>query len=120
MNKKLTAIISAVVVLLIVVGIGLFIHFNNNDDVLDESSYSSVELFAENILFTQNSNKPNIELLLDEELFTEAFDSKAIDFSFRKADRIRIHFSDGKKFEIEPDDETVKIKKGLFLDKIRL
>ena len=120
MNKKLTAIISAVVVLLIVVGIGLFIHFNNNDDVLDESSYSSVELSAENILFTQNSNKPNIELLLDEELFTVAFDSKAIDFSFRKADRIRIHFSDGKKFEIEPDDETVKVKKEKDIVRIKM
>ncbi len=111
MNKKLTAIISAVVVLLIVVGVGLFIHFNNNDDTVDETSYSSVELSAENILFSQSSNKPNIELLLDEELFTKAFGAKALNFSFKKADRIRIHFSDGKKFEIEPEDETVKIKK---------
>ncbi len=111
MNKKLLAVISAFVVLAIVVGVGTGIYFKNKKEV-DDSSYSSVELSPEEVLFSQSSNKPHIKLILDEKTFTEAFGEKPDSFTYKKADRIRIHFSDSKKFELEPTEETVKVEKS--------
>lgn len=110
MSKKLIAVITAIVVLISAVCVGTAVYLKNKKVTVDES-YLSIELSPEKILFSQYSNKPNMELVLDGKTFAEAFGEEVTTFAYEKSDRIRIHLSDGEKIEIEPTEETVKVVK---------